>query len=242
LREQGTHLGKAANSPYVLHPDDYFTTLVVRNCQKVNLKHSGGIRCLPCELNRSCWVTGSINSLTKLLKECTLCRKMRPRPIITRMALLPDHRVPCEEGTPPSPYENVTLEAAGPWRTGQGRGKTQTKHWFLIFQCILYGLVHIDMLYYMDSASFLTAFDRFCSDHRVPSRVKCENVTNFVCCKKDLNDMWSYVSQSYMEKHKLMITWDFSPPFSPHQNGLAERMVGSAKTALKTILDVNNDS
>jgi hypothetical protein len=105
---------------------------------------------------------------------------------------------------------------------------------------MLYGLVHIEMLYHMDSASFLAAFDRFCSDRRIPSRVKCDNGTNFVCSKKDLNDMWSYVSQSYMEKHKPMITWDFSPPFSPHQNGLAERMVGSAKTALKTILDIKN--
>jgi hypothetical protein len=99
LREQGTHLGEAAKSPYLRHPDDHFTTLVVRNCHEVDLKHSGGIRCLRFERNRSCWVTGSINYLTKLLKECTLCRKMRPRPTITRMAPLPDHRVPNEEGT-----------------------------------------------------------------------------------------------------------------------------------------------
>jgi hypothetical protein len=160
-REQGTHLGKATKSPYLLHPDDHFTTLVVRNCHKVDLKHSGGIRCLRCELKRSCWVTGSIDYLRKLLKECTLCRKMRPRPTITRMAPFPEYCVPSEEGARPSPYKNVTLDAAGPWKTVQGRGKTQTKRWFLIFQCMLYGLVYFEMLYHMDSASFLAAFDRF---------------------------------------------------------------------------------
>jgi hypothetical protein len=157
---------------------------------------------------------------------------MRPRPTKTKMAPLPDYRVPSEEGTRPLPYQNITLDAAGPWKTVQGKFKTKTKRQFLIFRCMLYGLVHIKMLYHMDAASFMAAFNRFCSDHRVPSSVKCDNGTNFVCSKKDLNHMWSYVSQSYMEKHKPMITWDFSPPFSPHQNGLAERMVGAAKSAL----------
>jgi hypothetical protein len=157
---------------------------------------------------------------------------MRPRPTKTKMAPLPDYRVPSEEGTRPLPYQNITLDVAGPWKTVQGKFKTKTKRRFLIFRCMLYGLVHIKMLYHMDAASFMVAFNRFCSDHRVPSSVKCDNGTNFVCSKKDLNHMWSYVSQSYMEKHKPMITWDFSPPFSPHQNGLAERMVGAAKSAL----------
>jgi hypothetical protein len=50
---------------------------------------------------------------------------------------------------------------------------------------MLYGLVHIEMLYHMDSASFLAAFDRFCRDRRVPSRVKCDNGTNFVCARQE---------------------------------------------------------
>jgi hypothetical protein len=166
---------------------------------------------------------------------------MRPRPTITKMAPLPDYRVPSEEGTRPLLCKNFTLDAAGPWKTVQGKFKTQTKRWFLIFRCPLYGLVHIEMLYHMDSASFLASFNRFCSDHRVPSRVKCDNGSNFVCGKKDLHDMWSFVSQSYMEKHKPMVTWDFSPPYAPHQNGLVERMVGAAKSALRTVLEVDND-
>jgi hypothetical protein len=140
---------------------------------------------------------------------------MRQRQTITKMAPLPDYRVPSEEGTRPSPYKNVTLDAAGPWKTVQGKFKTQTKRWFLIFRCMLYGLVHIKMLYHMDSVSFLAAFNRFCSDHRVPSRVKCDNGSNFVRGKKDLNNMWSYVSQSYMEKHKPMITWVFHHHMHP---------------------------
>jgi hypothetical protein len=75
VREQKTHLAKAVKSPYLLHPDNHFTTLVVRNCHEVDLKHSSRIRCLRCKLNRSCWVTGSINSLTKLLKKVHLMYK-----------------------------------------------------------------------------------------------------------------------------------------------------------------------
>jgi hypothetical protein len=92
----------------------------------------------------------------------------------------------------------------------------------------------------MDSASFLSAFKRCCNDRRVPSHVRLDNGTNFVAGKKDLSEMWEYVSESYVKAHKPDIKWDFTPPYSPSQNGLIEKMVGSSKAALKTVLDVTN--
>jgi hypothetical protein len=68
-----------------------------------------------------------------------------------------------------------------------------------------------------------------------------DNGTNFVAGKKDLSDMWQYVSKSYVKAHKPNIKWDFTPPYSLSQNGLIERMVGSAKAALRTVLDVTNE-
>jgi hypothetical protein len=90
----------------------------------------------------------------------------------------------------------------------------------------------------MNSASFLNAFEQFCSDRRVPTHVRLDNGTNFVAGKKDLSDMWQYVSESYVKAHKPNIKWDFTPPYYPSQNGLIERMVGSAKAVLRTVLDV----
>jgi hypothetical protein len=68
-----------------------------------------------------------------------------------------------------------------------------------------------------------------------------DNGTNFAAGKKDLSDMWQNVSKSYVKAHKPNIKWDFTPPYSLSQNGLIERMVGSAKAALRTVLDVTNE-
>jgi hypothetical protein len=84
------------------------------------------------------------------------------------------------------------------------------------------------------------AFERFCNDRRVPTHVRLNNGTNFVAGKKDLSDMWQYISESYVKSHKPNIKLDFTPPNSPSQNGLIERMVRSAKAALRTVLDVTN--
>jgi hypothetical protein len=67
---QADHLADSARLPFLLHPADHFTTLIVRHCHAVDLQHAGGIHCLQCELQRSCFVVGSVNALKKLLRDC----------------------------------------------------------------------------------------------------------------------------------------------------------------------------
>jgi hypothetical protein len=153
------------------------------------------------------------------------------------MATIPSYRIPDESKISPSAFEMIPLDAAGPWKTFQEKGKTYTKRWMLIIRDMMYGIIYIEIMYKMDSASFLNAFERFCSDRRVPTHVR----TNFVAGKKDLSEMWQYVSESYVKAHKPNTKWDFTPPYSPSQNGLIERMVGLAKAALRTVLDVTNE-
>jgi hypothetical protein len=50
---QAGHLADSARLPFLLHPADHFTTLVVRHCHEVDLLHAGGICFLQCELQRS---------------------------------------------------------------------------------------------------------------------------------------------------------------------------------------------
>jgi hypothetical protein len=110
----------------------------------------------------------------------------------------------------------------------------------LIIRDMMYVIIYIDILYKMDSASFLNTFERFCNNRRVPTHVRLDNGTNFVAGKKDLSDMWQYVSES-LKSRKPNIKWDFTPPYSPSHNSLIERMVGSAKAASRTVLDVTNE-
>jgi hypothetical protein len=82
---QGDHLADSARLPFLLHPADHFTTLSVRHCYKVDFLNAGGIRCLQCELQRSCFVVDSVSALKKLLRDCVTCKKRRPKATITQM-------------------------------------------------------------------------------------------------------------------------------------------------------------
>jgi hypothetical protein len=141
------------------------------------------------------------------------CMKRRPKATITQMATIPSYRIPDQSKRSPSAFEMITLDAAGPWNFFQEKGKTYTKRWMLIIRDMMYGIMYIEILYKMDSASFLNAFERFCSSRRVPTHVRLDNGTNFVAGKKDLSDMWQYVSESYVKAHKPNIKWDFTPPY-----------------------------
>jgi hypothetical protein len=157
------------------------------------------------------------------------------------MATIPLYRIPDDTKTRPSAFEIIILDACGPWKTSQGKGKATIKRWMLIIRDMMYGIIHIEILYKIDSSLFLSAFERFCSNRRVPTHVRLDNGTNFVAGKKDLSGLCKYVSESYVKANKPDIKWDFTPPYSPSQNGLIERMVGLAIAALKTVLDVTNE-
>jgi hypothetical protein len=83
---QADHLADLARLPFLLHPADHFTTLVVKQCHEVDLLHAGRISCLQCELQRSRFMVGSLNALKKLLRDCVTCKKRQPKATITQMA------------------------------------------------------------------------------------------------------------------------------------------------------------
>ena len=230
------HLQHGTRFPLVLFDDCDLTRKIIQHYHGKVLKHTGGIKCLTCELHRSYWIAGSLNSIKRVLRECEKCRKARPRPMTQKMAPLPNFRIPGANEKAVTPFQCTALDAAGPWVTSQLRGQKRTKRWLLIFRCTLYGAVHLEMLWKMDTDSFLMALDRFTSQHRIPERIICDNGTNFVGGCNELSKMWDEIDQTSVMLERLNIIWDFSPPEAPWFNGLSERMVGAAKNSLKTAL------
>ena len=231
-----SHLNVKMRQPYVLHPDDEMVKKLVQHYHGTVLKHMGGVKCLMCEINRSRWIVGSIAHIKRILNECIQCRKLRPKPTIQQMAPLPSSRIPGEGEERLAPFSVTSLDAAGPWLTSQGRGKSRTKRWLIIFRCAKYGAVHLEMLHHMNTASFLKALTRFVSHCAKPKRIYCDNGTNFVRGEKEINHMWDEISQNEVEQNEHQIEFKFSPANAPHFNGLVERMVGEAKKNLLALL------
>ena len=230
------HLCERMRKPFVLHPNDELVKRMIQHYHSVVLHHMGGLKCLTGEINRSRWIVGSVAHLKRILRECYHCRKLRPRPTVQRMAPLPHSRIPGEGERRLAAFTVTSLDVAGPWLTSQGRGKSKTKRWLLIFRCAMYGAVHLEILHSMDTGSFLMALSRFAAYASRPKRIYCDRGRNFVRGDKEIELVWDRICTDEVANNEHKIEFVFSPAEAPHFNGLIERMVGEAKKNLEAVL------
>jgi hypothetical protein len=134
-------------------------------------------------------------------------------------------------------FEHIAIDAGGPFEVKNGRNRL--KVWILVFVCLTFKAVHIEVLQSMDGDSFLMAFYRFASRRGRPQTVRSDNGTNFVLGQKLIAKTWEEWFADNGEEFRSKfpeITWKFTPPGGPHFNGVCERMIGSAKRAMAAIM------
>jgi hypothetical protein len=129
------------------------------------------------------------------------------------------------------------VDAAGPFEVTVLR--STRKVWLLVFVCLTYQIVHLEVINAMDAATFLKAFGDFISRRGTPDHVHSDNGGNFVKGSAEIERSWTDMVQKLSVDAAAKfprVKWTFSPPLSPHNNGLCERMVGTAKRAIKAIM------
>ena len=134
-------------------------------------------------------------------------------------------------------FSKCSMDFGGPIETRAGRGKTRNKRYFLLFTCPLSRAIHNEMCTSLDTDAVINALFRFTSRRGVPVELYSDNGRSFVAANKELkeemeNVNWDRVKQDMFQKG--LGKWHFSAPYSPHMNGLTERLVASVKKALKT--------
>ena len=115
----------------------------------------------------------------------------------------------------------------------------------MLFRCSIYGAIHLESLWKLDTDSFLLALERFLTFHSKPHLFVSDKGSNFVRADKELRNIakatltkdkdTDVIDMSNVEK-KYSIKFQFSPANTPHYNGLIERIVQSTKQALKTVM------
>ena len=137
------------------------------------------------------------------------------------------------------------IDAAGPFRVNLGRGKatrqnpaTEHKRYFIIFVCGVYRCVHVEMVSSISGDSFMQAFSRFLARRPRPRFINSDNGGNFTSASEILQDLLTSMKTKEPELAKTYpdIEWTFNTPYTPHEGGHYERMVGSMKKALNVIL------
>ncbi|XP_062530828.1 uncharacterized protein LOC119630214 isoform X1 [Bombyx mori] len=99
--------------------------------------------------------------------------------------------------------------------------------------------VHIELVTALSSEAYIAALKRFVSRRGKPRSIWSDNGTNFVGACNELkgvlsnSDIASFMSQEGID-------FSFSPPYSPHFNGLAEAAVKATKGHLKKLLSLTH--
>lgn len=152
------------------------------------------------------------------------------------MSELPSDRL---ETAPPFTY--VGLDTFGPWSVTTRRtrgGVANSKRWAILFTCLCVRAIHIEVVEDLSSSAFINALRRFTAVRGKVSQFRSDRGTNFVGATDDLkvdaiNVEDDTVKQFFFDTGS---TWLFNTPHSSHMGGVWERMIGTVRRILESML------
>ncbi|XP_058817874.1 uncharacterized protein LOC131681180 [Topomyia yanbarensis] len=168
----------------------------------------------------------------QVIKDCTWCKVHKCRPSVPRMAPLPIQRL-----TPNlRPFIYVGVDYFGPISVSVGR--RSEKKWVALFTCMTTRAIHMEVAHSLSSPACIMAIRRFICRRGLPLEIFSDNGTNFQAASKEIAGEFQKIHRQCAETFTDARTqWSFNPPSAPHMGGCWERLVRSAKEALKVVDD-----
>lgn len=138
------------------------------------------------------------------------------------------------------PFTNVRIDFFGPLYVVLLR--RSFKRYGVMFTCLDCRAVHLELADSLDMDSFINAFSRFVDRRGLPQLCYSDNGTNLVSGEQEINRALSrWNNEELVKKIEQLknhpVEWRFSPPVAPHFGGSWERLIKSAKSALRGILN-----
>ena len=197
----------------VVVPKGHVALLLVRAAH-FRLKHAG-VSSLIADVRASFWVVGLRRLVKRVKLECVRCQRFDALACSRPCAPLPASRV-----TEAPPFSVTGLDFAGPVYCSNTPGK---KYYILLFTCAVIRAVHLELTESLSLDAFLAAFRRFSSRRGLPTVLYSDNARTFKGAEVRLRNLLGVNAPR----------WRFILPSSPWWGGWWERLVRSAKSALK---------
>lgn len=231
--------------PIIIPSNHRIVYLIVKLYHALTLH--GGPRLTVNQIRQNYWISNVRNFARHFIQKCIVCFKSKPKLLTQQMGALPFHRV----NDRPSAFAATIVDYAGPFslKASQFMGIKSYKGYVAIFTCMSTKAVHLEAAGDMTSQTFIHTFERFIARRGYCHDMYSDNGKYFVRAFKDMDKDRKLFEISYENVIKTQlirylvtrnIQWHFSPPYSPHFNGLVEAAVKSMKFHIIRIMAESN--
>lgn len=155
----------------MLDPNHIVTKLLIKDYNN-KLCHPGPERVF-AEKRRNFWVLRGREAICRQQHLCKEChKKWKAKPVIPKMADLPPGRLRLQK----PPFYSTGIDCFGPFHIKIGR--CCEKRWGIIFKCLTTRCIHVDLLTFIYTDSFLMALRWFVACHGRPYELLSDQGTN----------------------------------------------------------------
>lgn len=220
-------------NPIILSAESRLTYLIVRSAHIATMH--GGTQLTMHYVRQKYWVPAMRRLTRSIIHQCVQCVRQNATAMQQQMAALPKVRL-----TPGRAFQKCGVDYCGPFyvKARGGRCKIISKAYVAVFVCMASRAVHLELVSDLTSDAFLAALSRLSSRRGRVHELYSDNGTTFHGADKDITkavNSWKELSSNTMFQ-ALYIKWTFIPPLAPHQGGLWEAAVKSAKHHLRRVI------
>ena len=218
--------------PIIMSSESQLSTMVISDIHALNSSTELTLHAVRAQYH----ILHPRSSINRVIRHCFTCKRRNSQPEPPLMGPLPASRLQTHLPL----FTNVGIDFFGPLTVVLLR--RSLKRYGVIFTCLDCRAVHIELADSMDMDSFINAFSRFVDRRSLPKLCYSDNGTNLVAGEQEINRALSrWIEADLIKKiDKLKnqpVEWRFSPPVAPHFGGSWERLIKSAKSALRAILN-----
>lgn len=225
-RAQQAKTSYAARNPALLPNKHELVDLIIQHYHEINF-HIGEDTTI-ADIREQAWIVHIRSALARVRRNCAYCILRKARPMMPLMGQLPPARLDFSA----KPFTHVGVDCFGHYNVKFGRGKV--KRWIMIFTCLTFRAVHLEMLNDMSTDECLSAIRRFQARRGKNSRFYSDCGTNFVSAdrqlQKDVADMRRALCESVAQEFS--VKWQFQPAYAPWRGGAWERLIKSIKACI----------
>ena len=135
--------------------------------------------------------------VSKVISRCATCRKLRGSVQEQHMAVLPPDRL-----EPAPPFASCAVDYFGPFIIKERR--KELKRYGVLFTCMAWRAVHIEVAASLETDSFINALRRFLSRRGPIRQLRSDQGTNFVGTKRELKEALKELNGDAIRKELLV--------------------------------------